>query len=211
MTNPKSRIANAVRASADLLVERESDPDTLFAAAELIEQANALLAKGVEKGLEVRAELFASEMIEQFGATVPQDGDEFMAFSVSPYSGHHNGLRPKSISYRRVGDEVVAAVVLGTALEGAPGRAHGGATAAVFDDLMGAMQRVVDQYGYTRTLDVTYRGPVPVDEVVEFSCRLTEATRRSFTFEAQAEHGSRIVATARGVFTSMEIAQFLGQ
>ena len=34
---------------------------------------------------------------------------------------------------RRDGDEAVAQVCLGAAFEGAPGRAHGGVVAAVFD------------------------------------------------------------------------------
>lgn len=205
MPSEQARLASALHAAADLLIEHKNTPEVLEEAAGLADQINELLKQGEPHSLEERGMLFASDMIALFGGVVPDEGGEFEAFRNSPYSGSQNALRPKSVVYRRVGDEVHADVLLGTALEGAPGRAHGGATAAVFDDAMGSVQRVVDKYGYTRTLEVTYRAPLPTDELVQFRCRLVSSTDRTFTMEGEAVHNDTTVATAVAVFTAMTL------
>lgn len=205
MPSEKARLASALHTAADLLIERKNSPEVLAEANKLVDQVNGLLSQGDPVPVEDRGLMFASDMVAMFGGEIPDEGVEFEAFQASPYSGSANALRPKSVVYRRVGNEVHADVILGTALEGAPGRAHGGATAALFDDVMGAMQRVVDRYGYTRTLEVTYRAPLPTNEVVVFRSWLTDTTDRTFTMEGEAVHNDTTVATAVGVFTSMSL------
>lgn len=203
MQSEQDRLASALHAAADLLIEHEHNPEVLDEAHDLVSRVNELLATGPLRSLEQRGLAFASDMIAPFGGVVPDEGGEFEAFRASPYSGSGNALRPKSVTYRRVGDEVHGDVLLGTALEGAPGRAHGGATAAIFDDAMGAVQRIVGVYGYTRTLEITYRAPLPTNKLVLFRCRLTNANDRTFTMEGEALHGETTVATAVAVFTTM--------
>ncbi len=209
MSDSKTELAEAVHATADLMISRSIPDAVLDEARALVIQANSLLATGEPRSEDDRLREFASQMIVPMGAPIITDGERFEAFVGSPYSGKHNPLRPTSVTYIAVGDEVHAEVLVGPALEGAPGRAHGGLTAAVFDDLMGAMQRVTGLSGYTRTLEVTYRAKLPIDETVQFRAQLVDQSSRAFTIDAQAIHDEKTVATARGVFTLMALPDFI--
>ena len=151
-----------------------------------------------------RVLVFASEMVGTFGAEIPDDGEVFDAFALSPFSGTENPLRPTHLRYERVGDEIHAEMIAGLAYEGATDRCHGGLTAAVFDDLMGALQRIVGHYGYTRTLEVVYLGRVPVDDTVNFIARLESVDERTFTMTGEAIHDGETVATSTAVFSSVD-------
>lgn len=209
MSDSKTHVATAIHRAADLLNSRAIAAETLDAARTLIEQANELLTTGEPRSEEDRLLDFASQMIVPMGAPIIEDGARFEAFLASPYSGKHNAMRPTLVTYVRVGDEVHADVLIGPALEGAPGRAHGGVTAGIFDDLMGAMQRVTGLSGYTRTLDVTYLAKLPIDEVVQFKARLHDQDERTFTIEAEALLAEKPIASACGVFTLMAIEDFV--
>ena len=208
MTQPQFELARAIHSAADLLVGKPHDEKDLREALSLIEAANALLDGGEDLTLEHRALVFASEMVEEFGADVPADGVPFDAFALSPFSGAHNALRPQELVYRRKGEEIHAEMIAGRAYEGAPDRVHGGLTAAVFDDVMGALQRVVHHYGYTRTLHVSYLGRVPIDEPVHFVARLTEFDQRTFTMTAEASYAGEKVAAAKAIFTEIDFEMF---
>ncbi len=204
-----TRTATAVHTAADLLNSRNVSTEDLAAATALLEQANALLTNGEIRTEQERGFEFASQMVVAMGAPVVEDGAYFEAFAASPYSGKHNAMRPTEVSYKRIGDELHAEVLVGAALEGAPGRAHGGLTAAVFDDAMGALQRVTGLSGYTRTLDVKYRAKLPVDETVTFRIWLADQDDRTFTTDGEATLNGKTLATARGVFTLIRPDQFI--
>ncbi len=209
--DPKAQLAAAIHAGADLLNSRTVEPQILDEARSLVEQANSLLAAGVARTEEERLLDFASQMVVPLGAPIVEDGTVFEAFLASPFSGKHNALRPTSVSYRSVDGEVHGEVLVGPAFEGAPGRAHGGLTAAIFDDLMGAMQRVTGLSGYTLTLEVTYLAKLPIDEIVMFRAWQVESTDKTFTVDGEAVHDGTTVATARGVFTAMPAERFASQ
>lgn len=207
MSTPKAALARALHDAADHVVGRDQSDEAISEALALVQRVNEVLGRAAKLTKEHRVLVFASEMVGEFGAAVPQDGESFSAFALSPFSGAENPLRPSHLEYRRVGDEVHAEMIAGVAYEGATDRSHGGLTAAVFDDMMGALQRVVSQAGYTRTLEVSYFGRVPIDDTVYFSARLASTTERSFTIEADASYGGETVATATGVFTSVDFQQ----
>lgn len=208
MTSSKAELARALHASADLLVGRGLDDAAIAQALGLIEEANAILATGEELSAQHRVLVFASEMVADLGAAIPEDGAFFDAFSLSPFSGKENPLRPTELKYQRVGQEVHAEMIAGVAYEGATDRSHGGLTAAVFDDVMGALQRIVGHHGYTRTLNVSYLGRVPIDEPVTFVARLETVEERTFTLSADATFAGEKVATASAVFTKVDFAEF---
>jgi len=80
------------------------------------------------------------------------------------------------IDARIVDDEVIATFVLGPACEGAPGRAHGGVVAAVFDDVTGYVLRIAGAPAFTGSLAITYRAPTPIERPLDRTsstvCRL---------------------------------------
>lgn len=204
MTTPRASLARALHEAADLVVGRGHSDAALAEASVLIDKANEVLRQGDVLGKEHRVIVFASEMVNELGAKAPADGEIFEAFTLSPFSGAENPLRPAHMQYQRVGDEVHAEMIAGVAFEGATDRSHGGLTAAVFDDLMGALQRIVGHCGYTRTLEVSYRGRVPVDEKVHFVARLESFDDKTFTMTGEATYDGAIVATARAVFTAVD-------
>ncbi len=191
---------------ADLLVRRSLDDDeaqTLRRELEkLIEQVEAIDPQSLEE----RKARFVSRMATS-GDDVT-DQAMFESFPESPFSGSQNALAPIDIQLRRDGDDVVADVVAGPAYEGAPGRAHGGFVAAVFDDVIGAVQRFLPINGFTRTLTVEYLRPFPLENAAEVRARLVDQDDTTFELTSEATFEGRIVARAHAVFTTLTNKEF---
>jgi acyl-coenzyme A thioesterase PaaI-like protein len=137
-----------------------------------------------------------------------RDGEGIHHFPDCVVSGDANPMGI-AIRVRREGDEAVATVVLGPAFEGAPGRAHGGIVAAVFDDTMGFVLSMLRQTAFTGRLTVTYRAPTPVGEELEFRARLVERSGRKLTIGADARSASGVtIAEADGLFISIPAERF---
>ena len=208
MAHPHSELASALHRAADLLIERElSDADRSEALTH-IEHAVSALERGAARSEQERIDAFLSQMIPDAGAPTISPGDSLDGFAASPYSGEANALRPTSVSYTAIERGVRATITMGYALEGRPGRAHGGATAAVFDDVMGAVQRTIDRSGYTRRLTIDYYKPLPVDSPVEFTATFAGEDKGRFTVEATAKHDGVLVAAATGIFTQVSLETF---
>lgn len=137
----------------------------------------------------------------------PASGEVLGHFPDCVVSGKAN---PLGIAIRvvREGDEAVARVVLGPAFEGAPGRAHGGIVAAVFDDTLGYVLLMEETPAYTGRLSITYRAPTPINEPIEFRARLRQRDGRKLHIVGQAGHGDTLVAEAEGLFIAVDPAQF---
>ncbi|MGI9604973.1 MAG: PaaI family thioesterase [Acidimicrobiales bacterium] len=210
--DPSSRIgnatgavdtANAIRQLADEFAYRTFSTDQLTVLHAAVAQARDLARQGAARPLANRAQDFSGEMAKRVPEPALGEDHVFVHFLRSPYSGPMSPLAPRDVTVWRRGDTVMAEVVLGSALEGAPGRAHGGAVAAVFDDIMGAVQRITGRMAFTRTLSVRYLAPFPVDDAVEITAYETEVDDRFFTAVAEARHRDRLVATAEAVFTQI--------
>jgi acyl-coenzyme A thioesterase PaaI-like protein len=133
----------------------------------------------------------------------PADGEDLDHFPDCIVSGPAN---PMGVHLRlhRAGDDAVGRVNLGAAFEGAPGRAHGGIVAAVFDDVMGLVLKIVDTAAYTGELTVRYLAPTPVGVEIEFRARLVRRDGRKLFMEAEATQEGKVVARATGLFIAIE-------
>jgi len=129
----------------------------------------------------------------------PPDGGSMSHFPDCIVSGEANPMGV-AIKVHREGAEAVAKVTLGPAFEGAPGRAHGGVVAAIFDDAMGFVLSMERTPAYTGRLTVSYLAPTPVGEELEFRARLRDRTGRKLFIDGTAYHGSARVAEAEGLF-----------
>jgi acyl-coenzyme A thioesterase PaaI-like protein len=107
-------------------------------------------------------------------------------------------------------DEVVARVVLRTAFEGAPGRAHGGIVAAAFDDVTGYVIGMLREPAFTGELTVRYLAPVPVDRELEMRARLEGRERRKLFITAEARADGEVVATCRAIYVTVDPARWVG-
>jgi acyl-coenzyme A thioesterase PaaI-like protein len=113
---------------------------------------------------------------------------------------------PTAVDFRarQEDGEIVAEAVFGAAFEGAPGRVHGGIVAAVFDDLAGYVLGMVRRPGFTGSITITYKAPVPTERPVEFRARLREQTERKLWVDAEARFGDKLLATAEGTFVLVD-------
>lgn len=137
----------------------------------------------------------------------PADGDGMDHFPDCVVSGKANPMGV-AIEVHRAGDVAVARVALGAAFEGAPGRAHGGIVAAVFDDTMGFVLSMHRTAAFTGRLTVSYRAPTPVGETIEFRAWLHEVDGRKLWIHGSAHHGDVLVAEAEGLFISIPPERF---
>jgi acyl-coenzyme A thioesterase PaaI-like protein len=136
----------------------------------------------------------------------PADGAVLDHFPDCVVSGRANPLGI-GISVHREGDDAVARVVLGAAFEGAPGRAHGGVVAAIFDDTLGFVLDIVDVPAYTGRLSVSYLAPTPVHEEIEFRARLRHREGRKLLLESEATVAGVRIAEAEGLFVAIAAGQ----
>lgn len=137
----------------------------------------------------------------------PDDGATMDHFPDCVVSGMANPMGV-AITVHRQGDDAVARVTLGAAFEGAPGRAHGGIVAAVFDDTMGFVLSMEATPAFTGSLTVSYRAPTPVGEELEFRCRLRERDGRKLWIDGTATVGDTTVATAEALFIAIPPERF---
>jgi len=96
---------------------------------------------------------------------------------------------------------IVAEVTFTEAQQGPPGYVHGGASAAVLDEAMGA---AVWRAGFTAVavnLNVDYRRPVPMHQPVKVLAQLTDPVGRTLRARAEIQLSDGTVAVvARGIY-----------
>jgi len=106
--------------------------------------------------------------------------------------------------------DVVARVVLRRAFEGAPGRAHGGIVAAVFDDVTGFVIGKLREPAFTGELTVRYVKPVPIETLLEMRARLVDRERRKLFITAECRDCGDLVATCKAIYITVDPARFAG-
>jgi acyl-coenzyme A thioesterase PaaI-like protein len=128
----------------------------------------------------------------------PADGAAVRHFADCPISGPANPLHiiPEAV---RDGDGVVVRTRLGPAYEGAPGRAHGGIVAAIFDDVMGFVTSMRREPAYQGQLTIRYVAPTPLDTELTIRAWPVERRGRTFTVAASIEAAGIETARATGV------------
>ncbi|HET9772820.1 MAG TPA: PaaI family thioesterase [Acidimicrobiia bacterium] len=137
----------------------------------------------------------------------PGEGDRIDHFPDCIVSGAANPMG-LGMSLWRDGDEALARVRLGHAFEGAPGRAHGGIVASIFDDVMGIVLTIHSTPAFTARLTVSYLAPAPIGVELEFRARLTSREGRKLCMAAEATHKGTLIAEAEGVFIALPPERF---
>lgn len=121
------------------------------------------------------------------------------------FAGEGNAVAPP-IRSRVVDGRVEGTVVFGAAYEGAPGVAHGGITAAVFDHVLGELG---DRPAMTGTLTVRYRRPQPLHRELQFTAWLERTDGRKRFGRAQLFDGEQLLAEAEAVFIVVSGRRFV--
>jgi uncharacterized protein (TIGR00369 family) len=104
--------------------------------------------------------------------------------------------------------ELVGVFRPGVEHQGYPGRLHGGMASAILDETIGRAINIADAHtwGVTVELRVRFRKPVPLDQEVRASARITRDSRRLFegTGEIVLEDGT-VAVEAWGKYLKMPI------
>lgn len=131
----------------------------------------------------------------------PADGGTFREQPDRPFAGSASPWGC-DMDVRRVGQEVVATMTLGSAHEGAPGRAHGGIVSGILDDVLGFVLQLEETAAYTGELAVRYEVGVPLHREIIVRARLVERVGRKLFMSADAWDGDQRLATATATFVA---------
>ncbi len=137
----------------------------------------------------------------------PQGGTRGSHFTDCIVTGPANPMGVAA-KVRREGDDAVLRSTLGEAFEGAPGRAHGGIVAALFDETMGFVLSITCTPAFTGRLTVTYRAPVPIGVPLEFRARLTGRDGRKLLMTGEARQAGTVLAEAEALFVAVDPERF---
>jgi len=191
----RSDAAAALRELSEALVGHAADAAVLGELSAWARKASAELRTGarLERGEDYQRRRYLDPP--------PPDGAELLTFSDRPISGPANPAA-LAMRIRREGNEAVARVVFDRRAESSPGRAHGGITASVFDDVMGYVNVIDGVAAYTLELSVRYVAGMPLHTPVEVRARTVEADERrsTVTAEARVVEDGTLVGEARAVF-----------
>jgi acyl-coenzyme A thioesterase PaaI-like protein len=109
----------------------------------------------------------------------------------------------------KVGDEIHASYAFSSQHAGAPGIAHGGAVAALVDDVCGFLLFVVRKPAVTRKLEVEYLRPVLVGVTYDLVAKVdrTEGRKLFVSCEGTAPDGTPTFRGG-GLFVIVDVSHF---
>jgi acyl-coenzyme A thioesterase PaaI-like protein len=198
--------AAALRRLGNAFVSHQVDDAHLR---EITEQVTALLP--AVEAAPGRAHAFLSRGPDSLADRMA-GGEETAPDSVFPdcvVSGRANPMGMEAKLWREGGGALME-VTLGPAFEGAPGRAHGGVVAALFDELMGLALSTTGSLAFTGRLAVTYRAPTPLGVLLQGRAWFSHQTGRKLTIAAELHSGPTLLAEAEGLFITVEAEHFVG-
>ena len=120
-------------------------------------------------------------------------------FPYSPVIGPRNPMAPPARFHFEDG-RIRGEMRLGPVFNGPPGAVHGGVTAMVFDELLGCTALANGRGGYTASLRVQYRKPIPVGERVRLEGGMGAVEGRKASAFGQMWVGEDLCAEAEGLF-----------
>jgi acyl-coenzyme A thioesterase PaaI-like protein len=110
---------------------------------------------------------------------------------------------------RKVGEEIHCTYMFTARHEGAPGIAHGGAVAALVDDVCGGLLFVVREPAVTRTLNVEYLKPVLVGVTYDLVARVERREGRKLFIACEGcDAEGTLVFRGGGLFLVVDLTHF---
>jgi acyl-coenzyme A thioesterase PaaI-like protein len=122
-------------------------------------------------------------------------------YGCGPDNEHGLGL----VAYAAEEGAVEAIHTFTSRFEGGPGVVHGGATAALLDDLYGRLLVRILQLAVTVDLQVGYRKALHLDEACQLRAELVEQAGRDLTMRATIHQQGELKVTSTGRFRQIEL------
>ncbi len=113
------------------------------------------------------------------------------------------------LSLRSAGGGIIGEVVLDVRHQGVPGLAHGGAIAALMDEVSGSLLIAAGLRFVTAQLDVTYVAPVAIGRPLVLRAWLAGSAGRKHTAKAELREGGLLLAEATGLFLTVSPDHFI--
>lgn len=190
MWRQKRRLADAMRLVIERLVPSNAPEAELAAAADGLER----YAERLKQHPRLRRAMGHAESANA--------GDVGAFFDQSPLIGLANPLAPP-ITVSRTGEtSAEGTVAFGSAYEGPPGCVHGGFVAAAFDEVLGFVQSLGGNPGFTGTLTIRYRNPTPLHSELRFSGEISRREDRKTWTTGVVHAGDQLCAEAEALFIS---------
>ncbi|MFO7765504.1 MAG: PaaI family thioesterase [Pelovirga sp.] len=126
----------------------------------------------------------------------PFDAPALVGNSLRFVSGDPEGNRYRMRYYRDQQHHLKARVWFGPETEGPPRHAHGGAVAAVLDEVLGLSAWAAGQPVVVANLNISFRHLLPVKTVVTVDSEVVSIDGRKVTIRGCIHHGGTIYAEA---------------
>lgn len=128
------------------------------------------------------------------------------AVDACPVTGRHNPVAPPMVMGEDSGSGVTARIVFSDAHEGAPGLAHGGVVAAVFDEFLRRGQPPERRADRSGMLKVRYRTPCPLHTDLSMHGRVKRVEGGRISVRGSLHAGEQLVADAAAIFATNDPA-----
>jgi acyl-coenzyme A thioesterase PaaI-like protein len=185
----RERLADALRAAIDHVVDSSAPPEVFEQAAAEVERLAALLGPHPRHGPK--------------SPSLPDLGELQETFWRDPVVGHSNPVAPP-VDVTIDGDVVTGHVTLGFAYEGPPGYAHGAVIAGIFDQILGLANLASGNIGMTGTLTIRYRRPTPLRTELVFVGRTERVSGRKIYVKGTVHADGTLTAEAEGLFVNLQ-------
>ena len=198
--DPAARLADELRGAIEELSSVAHDPERVTRAIEMAADLRTFL-DGPRAPRWYEAGLVDGVLDQHSGAA-------FLKQSL--FRGAHNPLAPPmamDIVEDGAGRRIESRVRLGLAYEGPPHGVHGGYVAAMFDDVLGATQRMMEKPGVTGRLTVHYRHITPIEEDLVLRAWVTDDVGRRIVAKATCHAGDLLTAEADALFIRVDFAE----
>lgn len=200
-TDPRRRLAAALRPLITMTITSVVDDDALTQAAEAVEAASAALDRQAGPGKHPRQPPDMRKPPQEF-------------FPNSPITGLINPIAPPARVWMVEGTDGGFREIRGEAYfdypyEGPPACVHGGVIAETFDEVLGAANMVAANPGMTGTLTIRYRKPTPLRTDLRIEARCLGRDGRKIRTWGGIYHGDLLTAEADGIFISVGPATFV--
>jgi len=126
----------------------------------------------------------------------PFDAQSLVGASLRFVSGEPDGNRYRVRYYKDDAQRLRARIWFGPATEGPPGHAHGGAMAAVLDEVLGLAAWAAGHSIVTGNLNVSFRNLLPLEQVVTVESDVVSAQGRKVLVHGRICLGETVFAEA---------------
>lgn len=191
--NARIAVAEQLRRMSHELMRGDHDPASLHEMAGRLQVESNQLAARPDRVRDRR------RFEDPDSMPVPEDGEAFFNAPDRPISGVGTAWSIP-LHVIRHGDRAVTDVVLEPGFEGAPGMAHGGIVAAIYDDLLGFLNMLHGKMAFTAALTVNYHAGTMIGAPLHFEAWIERIEGRKMFLAADCHSGDELISSCTSLF-----------